>query len=151
MQELGGVEYRTLNNLLWITPLVSSTFCSGFVGADLSVVSPLHHRCLGCRHHAIHGFSKMEGCLPTSLAASCHFPCLVRQWMRFEPVSWLTRFRFSVFQIIGAWTNSGMSLVDQGMQPFGTAYLLIVVIIVCVFTGSTAFVSGSCVASSIRS
>lgn len=40
----------------------------------------------------------------------------------------------------GAWANTGMSLVDQNMIPFRTAYLVIVVLIVCVLAGNTAFV-----------
>lgn len=50
-------------------------------------------------------------------------------------------FRFSFFQVIGAWANTGLSLVDQNMIPFRTAYLLIIVLIVCVLAGNTAFVS----------
>ena len=49
--------------------------------------------------------------------------------------------RFSFFQVIGAWANTGMSLVDQNMIPFQTAYLMIVVLIFCVLAGNTAFVS----------
>ena len=49
--------------------------------------------------------------------------------------------RYSFFQIFGAWANTGMSLVDQNMIPFRTAYLLIIVLIVCVLAGNTAFVS----------
>ena len=51
--------------------------------------------------------------------------------------------RYSFFQIFGAWANTGMSLVDQNMIPFRTAYLLIIVLIVCVLAGNTAFVSSS--------
>ncbi|THG92683.1 hypothetical protein EW026_g8305 [Hermanssonia centrifuga] len=60
--ELGGVEYRALNTLLWVVPLV-----------------------------------------------------------------------------VGAWANTGMSLVDQNMVPFQTAYLMIAVLIICVLAGNTAF------------
>ncbi|KAH9950694.1 TrkH-domain-containing protein [Amylocystis lapponica] len=47
---------------------------------------------------------------------------------------------FSAFQIVGAWANTGMSLVDQNMIPFRTAYLMIVFLVLCVLAGNTAFV-----------
>ncbi|GJE92662.1 TrkH-domain-containing protein [Phanerochaete sordida] len=46
---------------------------------------------------------------------------------------------FSVFQVTGAWANTGMSLVDQNMIPFRTAYLLIFVLFFCVLAGNTAY------------
>ncbi|KAH9850186.1 TrkH-domain-containing protein [Lenzites betulinus] len=44
---------------------------------------------------------------------------------------------FSAFQIVGAWANTGMSLVDQNMVPFQTAYPMIVFIVICVLAGNT--------------
>lgn len=46
---------------------------------------------------------------------------------------------FSAFQVIGAWANTGMSLVDQNMVPFRTAYPMIAVLVVCVLAGNTAY------------
>ncbi|KAH9922903.1 cation transport protein-domain-containing protein [Fomitopsis serialis] len=46
---------------------------------------------------------------------------------------------FSVFQVVGAWANTGMSLVDQNMVPFRSAYLMIVVLVINVLAGNTAF------------
>ncbi|KAI0671153.1 TrkH-domain-containing protein [Trametes maxima] len=44
---------------------------------------------------------------------------------------------FSAFQIVGAWANTGMSLVDQNMVPFQTAYPMIIFVIICVLAGNT--------------
>ncbi|KAH9831322.1 TrkH-domain-containing protein [Rhodofomes roseus] len=46
---------------------------------------------------------------------------------------------FSAFQVIGAWANTGMSLVDQNMVPFRNAYLMVVVLCLDVLAGNTAF------------
>ncbi|KAH8982185.1 hypothetical protein EDB86DRAFT_3086381 [Lactarius hatsudake] len=35
-------------------------------------------------------------------------------------------FRFSAFQVVGAWANTGISLVDQNLVPFQAAYPLLV-------------------------
>ncbi|OCH93088.1 TrkH-domain-containing protein [Obba rivulosa] len=45
---------------------------------------------------------------------------------------------FSAFQVMGAWANTGMSLVDQNMVPFQTAYPMIIFLVICVLTGNTA-------------
>ena len=49
--------------------------------------------------------------------------------------------RFSLFQVVSAYTNTGMSLVDQSMIPFQKAYLMIVFMIFLILAGNTAFVS----------
>ncbi|EKM49791.1 uncharacterized protein PHACADRAFT_214314 [Phanerochaete carnosa HHB-10118-sp] len=46
---------------------------------------------------------------------------------------------FSIFQVVGAWANTGMSLVDQNMIPFKMAYPLIFVLFFCVLAGNTAY------------
>ncbi|KAE8540063.1 hypothetical protein D1P53_004001 [Cryptococcus gattii VGV] len=46
---------------------------------------------------------------------------------------------FSLFQSISAFTNTGMSLCDTSMLPFQKAYLMIVVMIILIFAGNTAF------------
>ncbi|KAI0931017.1 hypothetical protein AcW1_007116 [Taiwanofungus camphoratus] len=45
---------------------------------------------------------------------------------------------FSAFQVVGAWANTGMSLVDQNMVPFRTAYPMIIFLVICVLAGNTA-------------
>lgn len=46
---------------------------------------------------------------------------------------------FSTFQVVGAWANTGMSLVDQNMAPYSTAYPMITVLILCVLAGNAAY------------
>ncbi|RSH85304.1 low affinity potassium transporter [Saitozyma podzolica] len=46
---------------------------------------------------------------------------------------------FALFQSVSAFSNTGMSLVDQSMVPFQTAYLMIVVMIILILAGNTAF------------
>nr|XP_018267116.1 potassium ion transporter [Kwoniella dejecticola CBS 10117]OBR89274.1 potassium ion transporter [Kwoniella dejecticola CBS 10117] len=46
---------------------------------------------------------------------------------------------FAFFQSISAFSNTGMSLCDMSMVPFQRAYLLIVVTIILIFAGNTAF------------
>lgn len=48
---------------------------------------------------------------------------------------------FSLFQSVSAFSNTGMSLVDQSMLPFQEAYLMIVILTWLIFAGNTAFVS----------
>ena len=67
--------------------------------------------------------------------------------------------RFAAFQVVGAWANTGvlgvilltcdsrahrtagMSLVDQNMVPFQTAYPLVIFLVICVLAGNTCLVS----------
>ncbi|CCL99455.1 uncharacterized protein FIBRA_01473 [Fibroporia radiculosa] len=46
---------------------------------------------------------------------------------------------FSAFQVVGAWANTGMSLVDQNMIPFREAYPMIIFLVICVLAGNSAF------------
>ncbi|CDO70946.1 hypothetical protein BN946_scf184829.g55 [Trametes cinnabarina] len=48
---------------------------------------------------------------------------------------------FTVFQIVGAYTGGGMSLVDAGMVPFQTAYLMIFAMIFVILAGNHGMVS----------
>ncbi|KDQ20082.1 hypothetical protein BOTBODRAFT_125633 [Botryobasidium botryosum FD-172 SS1] len=53
---------------------------------------------------------------------------------RFIPPAW-----FAAFQSVSAYTNTGMSLVDQSMVPFQTAYPVIIFMALTVLAGNTAF------------
>ncbi|KAJ3551624.1 hypothetical protein NM688_g4595 [Phlebia brevispora] len=106
MLELGGVEYRALNSLMWITPL----YYFGLLAISIIIITPY---------------------MVLPKWKSIYLPPM--QHRKISPV-W-----FSVFQVIGAWANTGMSLVDQNMLPFRTAYLLIIVLIICVLAGNTAY------------
>jgi Trk-type K+ transport system membrane component len=49
--------------------------------------------------------------------------------------------RFSLFQVVSAYTNTGMSLEDQSMVPFQKAYPMIFSQAFLILAGNTAFVS----------
>ncbi|KAF8756681.1 TrkH protein [Rhizoctonia solani] len=46
---------------------------------------------------------------------------------------------FSAFQAVSAYTNTGMSLIDQSMVPFQTAYPMIIILFFMIVAGNTAF------------
>ncbi|KAJ7125143.1 cation transport protein-domain-containing protein [Mycena epipterygia] len=46
---------------------------------------------------------------------------------------------FSLFQVVSAYTNTGMSLVDQSMVPFQRAYPMIIFMVLLILAGNTAF------------
>ncbi|EKM53378.1 uncharacterized protein PHACADRAFT_211077 [Phanerochaete carnosa HHB-10118-sp] len=46
---------------------------------------------------------------------------------------------FSLFQVVSSYTNTGMSLVDQSMVPFQTAYPMILFMVFLIFAGNTTF------------
>ncbi|KAG7449729.1 uncharacterized protein BT62DRAFT_928462 [Guyanagaster necrorhizus] len=106
IEELGGVEYRALNALLWIVAgyhiLIQLT---AFV-----MISP---------------YISMS-----RWSSDFNTPSLLRS---LSPV-W-----FSLFQVVSAYTNTGMSLVDQSMVPFQEAYLMIFAMIFLILAGNTAF------------
>ena len=49
--------------------------------------------------------------------------------------------RYSGFQVVSSYTNTGMSLVDTSMVPFQQAYPMIVFMMILILAGNTAFVS----------
>ncbi|KAH8823862.1 potassium transporter [Flagelloscypha sp. PMI_526] len=48
---------------------------------------------------------------------------------------------FSLFQVMGAYTGGGLSLVDMGMVPFQSAYLMVVALSIAILAGNHALVS----------
>ena len=48
---------------------------------------------------------------------------------------------FAAFQTVSAYTNTGMSLVDQSMVPFQKAYPMIFVMAFLILAGNMAYVS----------
>ncbi|KAI0299527.1 cation transport protein-domain-containing protein [Russula brevipes] len=46
---------------------------------------------------------------------------------------------YSAFQIVGAWSNTGFSLVDQNLVPFQTAYPLLLCMVWLALAGNTGF------------
>ncbi|KAG8770568.1 low affinity potassium transporter [Ceratobasidium sp. 428] len=61
-------------------------------------------------------------------------PVFSEQQHRFVPPAW-----FAAFQVASAYTNAGLSLVDQSMVPFQTAYPMIFPMFILVLAGNTAF------------
>ncbi|KZV64154.1 TrkH-domain-containing protein [Peniophora sp. CONT] len=49
---------------------------------------------------------------------------------------------YSLFELIGAWGNTGMSLVDQNLVPFQRAYPLLIIVIIVAILGETGFPVG---------
>ncbi|KAI6029310.1 cation transport protein-domain-containing protein [Pisolithus microcarpus] len=108
LEELGGVEYRALNALLWLVAM----YHFGIQIISFVVIAP---------------YMSMS-----KWSSDFEPPALQRS----VAPSW-----FSLFQVISAYTNTGMSLVDQSMVPFQTAYPMIFFMIICILAGNTAFVS----------
>ncbi|KAH9932738.1 TrkH-domain-containing protein [Epithele typhae] len=115
IEELGGVEYRALSALLWIIPV----YYFGILAVSFIIIAPYMS-------------------LP-EWESNFHPPL---QHRVINPV-W-----FSAFQVIGAWANTGratsvqsgntwISLVDQNVVPFQTAYIFILVLVFCVLAGNT--------------
>ncbi|KAJ7686542.1 cation transport protein-domain-containing protein [Mycena rosella] len=104
--ELGGVEYRALNALLWIV--------AGYhIGVQLVAFT------------AIAPYMAQSRWAESFLPPSQHKK-ITSTW-------------FSMFQVVSAYTNTGMSLVDQSMVPFQRAYLMILFMVLLVLAGNTAF------------
>ncbi|KAF7315082.1 Potassium transport protein [Mycena indigotica] len=104
--ELGGVEYRALNALLWIV----AVYHIGIQLIAFTVIAPYMAK------------SRWKAdFLPPNLHRK-----LAPSW-------------FSAFQTVSAYTNTGMSLVDQSMIPFQQAYPMIAFMAVLVLAGNTAF------------
>ena len=96
-------------------------------------------------HRAIHVAWKMEAHIPAAPAASCHQPRVVRGICfshsdLFLSCALCSR-RYSAFEVVGAWANTGMSLVDQSLVPFQTAYPMLIFLIWVAVAGNTGFVS----------
>ncbi|KAI0000966.1 cation transport protein-domain-containing protein [Russula vinacea] len=107
LEELGGVEFRALNALLWI------------VG--------IYHICV-----QLAGFTIIAPYISSNKWKNNFRP---PQQKRLIIPAW-----FSLFQVVSAYTNAGMSLVDQSMVPFQRAYPMIFAMIFLILAGNTAFV-----------
>lgn len=49
--------------------------------------------------------------------------------------------RYTAFEVVGAWANTGFSLVDQNLVPFQSAYPLLIFVMLLALAGNSAFVS----------
>lgn len=107
--ELGGVEYRALKALFWIVLLY-------WIGAQiLAFIVAGPYLNAGGRYAYVFNPESANVIQPVNL------------W-------WYT-----IFNCVSAFSNTGMSLVDTSMVPFQYAYVWIVIIIILIFTGNTAF------------
>jgi len=84
----------------------------------------------------------MEERFPSSATKAARKSCMVRFIDASLPLkSSSATARFSLFQVVSAYTNAGASLVDQSMVPFQRAYPMIFTMIFLILAGNTAFVS----------
>ncbi|KAI0320948.1 cation transport protein-domain-containing protein [Amylostereum chailletii] len=112
-EELGGVEFRALNALLWLVPLADGwgdQFYFGTLALGFVVVAP---------------YMSLARWNDAFLPPNQH---------RVIDSTW-----YSAFEVVGAWANTGMSLVDQNLIPFQRAYPLLVVVMLVAIAGSTGF------------
>ncbi|KZT12182.1 TrkH-domain-containing protein [Laetiporus sulphureus 93-53] len=82
------------------------------------------------------------GLLAISFTVIAPYMCMPRWRLWFLPFEQHRKINpiwFSAFQVVGAWANTGMSLVDQNMTPFRTAYPMIIFLVICVLAGNTFF------------
>ncbi|KIJ65956.1 hypothetical protein HYDPIDRAFT_110073 [Hydnomerulius pinastri MD-312] len=106
LEELGGVEFRALNALLWLV--------AGYhIGIQLI------------------SFIVIASYMTLPKWAGDFVPPAL---LRTVAPPW-----FALFQVVSAYTNTGMSLVDQSMVPFQTAYPMIFFLMLCILAGNTAF------------
>ncbi|PFH52155.1 hypothetical protein AMATHDRAFT_79883 [Amanita thiersii Skay4041] len=106
LEELGGVEYRALNALLWII----AAYYFGIQLISFTVIAPYMSQ--------------------ARWASDLTTPQLHRP---------LNSVWFSAFQVVSALSNTGMSLVDQSMVPFQTAYPMILFMAFNILAGNTCY------------
>ncbi len=146
LEEIGGVEYRALNSLLWLVPSVSLIYFLTLPGG-LELMPPSFSTTL----EYISFLSLSLGLIcqrPNGEASSSHQ--IKYDLCRMYGTSTntennktlrLRHFRFSMFQVVSSFSNTGTSLVDQSMIPFQKAYPLVVFQIILILGGNCAYVS----------
>lgn len=123
----------------------TSPSCPFPTDADYIIYSVLvlldHSGRLVYYHCVIYVSPEVETKFCSSQPAFQSLTSVVRAPWRLEE-QWINFFsRFSLFQVISAYTNTGMSLVDQSMVPFQRAYPMIVTLVFLIIAGNTGFVS----------
>lgn len=142
MEELGGVEYRALNALLWIVGGVRLFIPSVFKQSlNISLVPYCYSTCVFYCHCTLHINQQMEGRIFTTPANTTCPYLMVCDPPPLFPTHPNKFVRFSLFQSTSAYSNTGFSLVDQSMVPFQTAYPMIFFMAFLILAGNTAFVS----------
>ncbi|KAF9485986.1 TrkH-domain-containing protein [Pholiota conissans] len=104
LEEIGGVEYRALNALLWIV----GTYHIMIQLLSFTIVAPY---------------------------------ISTQRWQSVfdEQIRPLNTVWFSAFQVVSAYTNTGISLVDQSMVPFEKAFPMVYVVMFLILAGNTCF------------
>ena len=113
LEELGGIEFRALNMLMWAVPLVCYDFAAICVGPPLN-----------CCQYYLFSLAIPFAIVAPYISASRWEDTfsIPTQHRNISPV-WRVSFgidascsltfpRFSLCQIVGAWANTGMSLVE---------------------------------------
>ncbi|ETW82203.1 potassium transporter [Heterobasidion irregulare TC 32-1] len=82
------------------------------------------------------------GSLGTAFVVTAPYMSLARWKDNFQPPQQhrvINPVWYSIFEVIGAWANTGLSLVDQGLIPFQTAYPMLIFLIWVVIAGNTGY------------
>lgn len=144
LDEIGGVEYRALNSLLWIVPFVSILTFSRYYLADnllFIAVSYWDPTVLLHNHCTIYLYEKVEQHLCAPRAAETDSFHMVSYRRCQHGCFFIFFHRFAAFQVVSAYTNTGTSLVDQSMVPFQRAYPMVILMSFLILAGNTSFVS----------
>ncbi|ETW82205.1 potassium transporter [Heterobasidion irregulare TC 32-1] len=82
------------------------------------------------------------GTLGTAFVVTAPYMSLARWRSNFQPPRQhrvINPVWYSIFEVIGAWANTGMSLVDQSLIPFQTAYPMLIFLIWVVIAGNPGY------------
>jgi len=107
MDELGGVEYRALRLLLYIVAGVSASRTDVHGGRPLTIK---YIFCLIVGAFII---------VAPYIGAQGRYDHVFENQPRLVRIPW-----FALFQVVSAFSNTGMSLVDLSLLPFQGAYLM---------------------------
>lgn len=145
IEELCGIEFKALNCLVWIVPCVCFLHrpSSLLLNLHCFIVLPNTPAFLVCSHHTIHVSSTVETILCPPQSPFKSFTSVVRVSLLLRESYLILLSRFSLFQVVSAFTNSGFSLVDQSMVPFQQAYPMVIGLVFLIIAGNTGYVSSS--------
>lgn len=127
LEELGGVEYRALNALLWIIACVSLIIFNYKYYLTTNITYQYHLTIQLIALSIIAPYMSISRWRSDFEPPNLHRPF---------PTTW-----YSAFQVVSAYTTSGLSLVDQSLVPFQEAYPLLFVCAFLILAGNLAFVS----------
>lgn len=98
-----------------------------------------------CDYRSVYVYRTVAGGLHTTCAPQTRIIYMVNVFRLPPPYGTLTFVwtRYSAFQVVSTYTNTGMSLVDESLVPFQRAYPMILCMIILILAGNTAFVRAS--------